>query len=477
MLNHALLVDDSKSARFALRKLLERNGLKVDMAENAEEALGYLNENRPDVIFMDHFMPGMDGFEAIKIIKNQPNTASIPVVMCTSKDGDAYTAEAQAIGATDILSKPATPGSLSEVLDKLSQAANEEIVAMPDHPEAIEVPTEIIAQPEPIIDPEKMDFDLSDLHIPSEQSPLQTDDRPAEKIAPVFEKPQVAQPAPIIQPEPIIPHEPVAETPAPQLAEHKPAMPILEDVVVPVEEIKRVAAASAIEVADREVDARVAKLVAEKVPEMREMVMTNFDSVVRSMLKGYIDEAMQKAQSDFAEIARTETRQVADEISREVVEASVKAQVHQVEETMHRELNEHLAEVYSNIGELKANQYLKKASPELEQQLQSQAREAAADVSREALLEASEVAHKAAQDVAKEETNAATQRLQEEMTSRLNKSIENVSQSTRSEAAEIAWEKVEESKKALEAQIAKAKKLGGFAIVAAIVAVAVALFV
>ena len=149
MLNHVLLVDDSKSARFALRKLLERNGLRVDMAENAEEALGYLSENRPDVIFMDHFMPGMDGFEAVKIIKNQPNTASIPVVMCTSKDGDAYTAEAQAIGATDILSKPATPGSLSEVLDKLSEAANEEIPVIEEQSELLETPEQIFAQRSP----------------------------------------------------------------------------------------------------------------------------------------------------------------------------------------------------------------------------------------------------------------------------------------------------------------------------------------
>lgn len=472
MLNHALLVDDSKSARFALRKLLERNGLRVDMAENAEEALGYLNENRPDVIFMDHFMPGMDGFEAVKIIKNQPNTASIPVVMCTSKDGDAYTAEAQAIGATDILSKPATPGSLTEVLDKLSRAANEEIAAVQDQPKAVEIPTETDAHPVPLIDPEKMGFDLSDLHIPAEQSPLESESLPAGETTSVFEKPSVVEFAPIVSPEPVVEAEPLQPA-----AVDKPMMPILEDVVVPVEEIKRVAAASAIEVADREIDARVAKLVAEKVPEMREMVMANFDSVVRSMLKGYIDEAMEKARGDFTEIARTETRQIADEVSREVVEVSVKAHVSQLEESMHRELNEHLAEVYSNIGELKENQYLKKASPELEQQLQSQAREAAADVSREALLEASEVAHKAAQDVAKEETNSATLRLQEEMTGRLNKSIENVTQATRSEAAEIAWQKVEESKKTLEAQITKAKKLGGFAIVAAVAAVAVALFV
>ncbi|MEZ5523910.1 MAG: response regulator [Pseudomonadales bacterium] len=462
MLSHALLVDDSKSARFALRKLLERNGLRVDMAENAEEALGYLNENRPDVIFMDHFMPGMDGFEAVKIIKNQPNTASIPVVMCTSKDGDAYTAEAQAIGATDILSKPATPGSLSEVLEKLKHNISEASEAGQEQPRISENAEDIIVmQPEPIIDPDSMDFDLSHLPVAEQSVSLSTESESGQPAA--FAEPQQA-----VETEPRIPAAPTTA---------KPAMPILEDVVVPVEEIKRVAAASALEVADREIDVRVARLVSEKVPEMREMVMSNFDSVVRSLLKGYMDEAMEKAQAEFSETARVETRQVADEISREVVEASVNARTQQIEETMHRELNEHLAEVYSNIGELKANQYLKKASPELEQQLQTQAREAAADVSREALLEASEVAHKAAQDVAKEETASATGRLQEEMTGRLNKAIENVTQTSRSEAAEIAWQKVEESQKVLQAQIAKAKALGGFGIAAGAVAIVVALFI
>lgn len=407
MLNHALLVDDSKSARFALRKLLERNGLRVDIAENAEQALGYLNDNRPDVIFMDHLMPGMDGFEAVKILKNQPGTASIPVVMCTSKDGDAYMAEAHAIGAVDILSKPATLGSLGVVLEKLCQAANEE-------PDVVKVINE-------------------------------TDGMTHQPINQMLEH-----------------SEPFQNQPA-----AKPAMPILDDVVVPVEEIKRVAAASAREVAEREINAQVAKQLAEKVPEMREMVMTNFDSVVRSMLKGYIDEAMTQAQLDFSEIVRNESRQVADDISREVVESSVKAQVHCLEETLHREMNEHLAEVYSNIGELKVNQHLKKASPELQQQLQSQSREIAEEVSREALIEASDVAQKAAQDVAREVTGEANQRMQDKLSAKLSKTAESMKQTARTEASEIAWQKVEESQKVLLEKISKAKTIGVFALLVA----------
>ncbi|MEH6358470.1 MAG: response regulator [Pseudomonadales bacterium] len=428
MLNHALLVDDSKSARFALRKLLERNGLRVDIAENAEQALGYLNDNRPDVIFMDHFMPGMDGFEAVKILKTQPNTATIPVVMCTSKDGDAYMAEAHAAGAVDILSKPATSGSLGEVLDKLCQAANEEPVIDLSLDTAVNMmPDELFEQ---VID--------TSVILP-QQGVYESANRPESKL-----------------------YEPTLEIPA-----ARPVMPILEDVVVPVEEIKRVAAESAREVAEEEIDNRVAKLLAEKVPEMREMVMANFDSVVRSMLKGYIDEAMNKAKENFSGIVRDESRQVADEISREVVETAVKAQVHSLEETLHREMNEHLAEVYTNIGDLKANQHLKTASPELQQQLEMQSREAAEEVSREALIEASDLASKTAQDVAKEVTSEANQRMQSELSEKLKSTVEHTKQTARTEASEIVWQKIEESQKVLLGKISGAKSV---AVVALLVA-------
>lgn len=75
-IKNALLVDDSKVARFALSKLLESRDMEVNMAGSAEEALDFLkSHDRPDVIFMDHLMPGMNGVEATKAIKNNPETA------------------------------------------------------------------------------------------------------------------------------------------------------------------------------------------------------------------------------------------------------------------------------------------------------------------------------------------------------------------------------------------------------------------
>lgn len=123
---HALLVDDSKSARLVLRRLLEKKQLDVDLAESAEEALTYLEDNKPDVIFMDHMMPGIDGLEAAKLINNNPDTAGIPVIMCTSKEGDAFTADAKAHGAVDVICKPPSPDAVSYILSVLDgNAAND----------------------------------------------------------------------------------------------------------------------------------------------------------------------------------------------------------------------------------------------------------------------------------------------------------------------------------------------------------------
>ena len=115
----ALIVDDSKSARVVLKRVLETHDLDVDTTESAEEALEYLIDNRPDVIFMDHLMPGMDGFEAVSAIKRNPETATIPIMMYTSKKGEVYVGQARALGAVGVLPKEVAPVEVSKVLKSL----------------------------------------------------------------------------------------------------------------------------------------------------------------------------------------------------------------------------------------------------------------------------------------------------------------------------------------------------------------------
>lgn len=120
-IKNALLVDDSKVARFALSKLLESRDMEVNMASSAEEALDFLKNNgRPDVIFMDHLMPGMNGVEATKAIKGNPDTAGIPIIMCTSKKSSDFTEEARNFGIYSILTKPPQTDRLELALQELA---------------------------------------------------------------------------------------------------------------------------------------------------------------------------------------------------------------------------------------------------------------------------------------------------------------------------------------------------------------------
>jgi CheY-like chemotaxis protein len=115
----ALIVDDSKSARIILSRMLEKYDIEVDMSESAEAAIQYLQQHRPDAIFMDHLMPGMDGLQAVQAIKGNPQTATIPIMMYTSQEGELYVGQARALGAMGVLPKQVRPVDVSKVLYEL----------------------------------------------------------------------------------------------------------------------------------------------------------------------------------------------------------------------------------------------------------------------------------------------------------------------------------------------------------------------
>ncbi len=114
----ALVVDDSRMARHMLSKMLTEQGIEVDTVESGEEALGYLCDKKPSMIFMDHTMPGMDGFQTVRAIKNDPHTAAIPIIMYTSQEGEVYESQARALGAVGVIPKTLKPLQLAKVLEK-----------------------------------------------------------------------------------------------------------------------------------------------------------------------------------------------------------------------------------------------------------------------------------------------------------------------------------------------------------------------
>jgi CheY-like chemotaxis protein len=117
---HALVVDDSKSARFALRKQLETLGYSVDAAESLQQALMSLRGARPDIVFLDYVMPDVSGFDALEAIRRELGAQPCPVIMCTSSEGEEFGRQARAHGADDTLPKPPSPQRLADILASLN---------------------------------------------------------------------------------------------------------------------------------------------------------------------------------------------------------------------------------------------------------------------------------------------------------------------------------------------------------------------
>jgi len=148
MKKNALIVDDSRLACKVMANMLETMGIDSVSVYSAEEALEYLKNKQPDVLFLDHTMPGMDGLETIKLIKSNPLTATIPVLMYTAKQGEVYVGQARALGAVDVLPKGMEKDYLVKALSKLGFISNENITepAQSDDSEKIIIEREI---PEP----------------------------------------------------------------------------------------------------------------------------------------------------------------------------------------------------------------------------------------------------------------------------------------------------------------------------------------
>lgn len=117
----ALVVDDSRLARIALSKLLQRRNVDVDMVGTGTEALNYLRTTRPDVVFMDYMMPDMDGFEATRRIRSLPGEPNLPVIMYTAQESEEDLERAKSLGIAGFLIKPSGEESLEEVLESLRQ--------------------------------------------------------------------------------------------------------------------------------------------------------------------------------------------------------------------------------------------------------------------------------------------------------------------------------------------------------------------
>jgi twitching motility two-component system response regulator PilH len=109
-----LIVDDSPTEVFVMQKALENHGFKTAAAENGAEGVRMAKAMKPDLIFMDIVMPGVNGYQATRMLAGDPETSLIPIVMVTTKGQETDRVWGLRQGAIDYLVKPVSAQALVE---------------------------------------------------------------------------------------------------------------------------------------------------------------------------------------------------------------------------------------------------------------------------------------------------------------------------------------------------------------------------
>jgi two-component system alkaline phosphatase synthesis response regulator PhoP len=107
-----LVVDDEPFMVRFIQLILERDGYVMLHAANGDEAIGLARREQPQVVIMDAMMPKMDGMTALRQLKQDAATQTIPVIMLTANPHQFTREEAQSSGATIFLTKPFSPTQL-----------------------------------------------------------------------------------------------------------------------------------------------------------------------------------------------------------------------------------------------------------------------------------------------------------------------------------------------------------------------------
>jgi two-component system, OmpR family, response regulator ResD len=128
---HILIVDDEPSIRDVVRLYLQREGFAVDVAADGATALDLANSRRPDLVILDLMLPGLDGLEVYRRLRN----LGVPVIMLTAKGAENDRIAGLEMGADDYVVKPFSPRELvarvKNVLRRVSQASPVDTSASP----------------------------------------------------------------------------------------------------------------------------------------------------------------------------------------------------------------------------------------------------------------------------------------------------------------------------------------------------------
>lgn len=118
-----LVVDDQESNRELLSTILIHLGYRVIEAADGLEAVKLARRECPDLIIMDLSMPVIDGFGALRLLRDVPQIREVPVVACTAHDTSTHKHQALSVGFNEFLAKPIDFRKLSGVLNQFLKAA------------------------------------------------------------------------------------------------------------------------------------------------------------------------------------------------------------------------------------------------------------------------------------------------------------------------------------------------------------------
>ncbi len=124
-LKNILYVEDEADIRAVARLALEAvGGFSVTICSSGAEALERAPDVRPDLILLDVMMPGMDGVDTLRALRDLPETATTPVIFMTAKAQQSEIRNFRELGALDVIPKPFDPMALSDQIRKIYRAAN-----------------------------------------------------------------------------------------------------------------------------------------------------------------------------------------------------------------------------------------------------------------------------------------------------------------------------------------------------------------
>ncbi|HSD16254.1 MAG TPA: response regulator [Thermomonas sp.] len=112
MSNRILIVDDQRDLAGLMADMLGDAGYATRIADNGHDALADIQADPPDLLVLDVHMPGLDGFEVATMLKADPRTATIPIIMVSAQDGRGSRMIGLECGAEDYLSKPVDQAEL-----------------------------------------------------------------------------------------------------------------------------------------------------------------------------------------------------------------------------------------------------------------------------------------------------------------------------------------------------------------------------